>query len=110
MCVPPSWGSSWSGSLSVSSSMVVGFFMGPGSRSLSPSIDSLLPLQLVNDLVQLLEACVPELAVPLDPCRLFLQPARAEPAHAHPPDLLRGDEPRPLQDSDVLLHARQRHA
>ncbi len=45
----------------------------------------------------------------LDPCRLFLQPARAELAGPHAPDLLRGDEPRLLQDADVLLHAREGH-
>src|SRR4029077_14937006 len=51
-----------------------------------------------------------ELAVPLDPCRLFLQSARAELAGPHASDLLRGDEPRLLQDADVLLHAREGHA
>src|SRR5262249_36900710 len=53
--------------------------------------------------------CVPELAVALDPCRLFLQSARAELAGPHAPDLLRGDEPGLLQDDDVLLHAREGH-
>ena len=51
----------------------------------------------------------PALAVPLDPCRLFVQPAQAELAGPHAPDLRRGDEPRLLQDADVLLHARQGH-
>ena len=32
--------------------------------------------------------------------------APAELAGPHAPDLLRGDEPRLLQDADVLLHAR----
>src|SRR6185436_12880329 len=50
-----------------------------------------------------------ELAVPLEPCRLFLQSARAELAGSHAPDLLRGDEPRLLQDADMLLHAREGH-
>src|SRR5690349_19644752 len=90
-------------------SAVVWFFVGAGSISLLASIDLLLPFQFLDDLVQLVEACVPELAVPLDPGRLFLQPAPAERAGAHAPDLLRGDEPRPLQDADVLLHARQGH-
>ena len=36
-------------------------------------------------------------------------PALAQLARPHAPDLLRGDEPRPLQDADVLLHARERH-
>src|SRR5882724_259032 len=90
-------------------STVVRFFMGVGSLSLLASIDLLLPFQFLNNLVQLVEACVPELAVPLDPCRLFLQSAQAEPAGPHAPDLLRGDEPRLLQDADVLLHAREGH-
>src|SRR5262245_30733862 len=52
-------------------SAVVRFFMGVGS-SLFASIDFLLPFQFLDNLVQLVEACVPELAVPLDPCGLFL--------------------------------------
>src|SRR5439155_26506159 len=55
------------------------------------------------------EAFVPALAVPLEPHRLFLQSARAQLALPHAPDLLRGDEPRLLQNADVLLHARERH-
>src|SRR5882724_9734331 len=90
-------------------STVVRFFMGVGSLSLLASIDILLPFQFLNNLVQLVEACVPELAVPLNPCRLLLQSAQAEPAGAHAPDLLRGDEPRLLQDADMLLHAREGH-
>src|SRR6185295_2568385 len=51
----------------------------------------------------------PELAVPLEPGRLFLQTARAKLAGPYTPDLLRGHEPGLLQDADVLLHARERH-
>src|SRR6187397_2613463 len=87
-------------------STVVRFFMGVGSLSLFASIDLLLPFRFLDNLVQLVEACVPELAVPLDPCRLFLQSAQAEFAGPDAPHLLRGDEPRLLQDADVLLHAR----
>src|SRR6478609_7458367 len=90
-------------------STVVRFFTGVGSLPLVASIDLLLPFQLLDNLVQLVEACVPELAVPLDPPRLFLQSARAELARPHAPDLLRGDEPGLLQDADVLFHARERH-
>src|SRR6185503_881313 len=90
-------------------STVVPFFMGVGSLSFLASIDLLLPFQFFDNLVQLLEACVPELAVPLDPCRLFLQSAQAELAGPHAPDLLRGNEPRLLQDADMLLHAREGH-
>src|SRR6185436_3347202 len=84
-------------------------FMGVGSLPVLASIDLLLPFQFLDNLVQLVEACVPELAVPLDPGHLFLQPAQAELAGPHTPDLLRGDEPRLLQDADVLLHAREGH-
>src|ERR1700722_8148984 len=75
-------------------STVVRFFIGVSSLSLLASIDLLLPFQLLDNVVQLVEACVPELAVSLDPCRLFLQSARAELAGPHAPNLLRGDEPR----------------
>src|SRR5258708_31154581 len=96
-------------SRSDSRSTVVRFFMGVGSLPLVASIDLLLPFQFLDNLVQLVEACVPELAVPLDPCRLFLQPAQAELAGPHAPDLLRGDDPRLLPDADMLLHAREGH-
>src|ERR1700730_7627301 len=90
-------------------STVVRFFMGVGSLPLLASIDLLLPFQFLDHLVQLVEPCIPELAVPLEPCRLFLQSAQAELAGPYAPDLLRGDEPRLLQDADVLLHAREGH-
>src|SRR5262249_41242584 len=73
------------------------------------SIDLLLSFQFLDNLVQLVEACVPKLAIPLDPGRLFLQSARADLAGPDTPDFLRGDEPGLLQDADVLLHARERH-
>src|ERR1700735_1792970 len=60
-------------------STVVRFFMALGSFSLFPaSIDLLLPFQFLDNPVELVEACVPKLTVPLDPCRLFLQPAQTE--------------------------------
>src|SRR5580658_3381304 len=90
-------------------SAVARFFMGVSSLSLFASIDLLLPFQFLDNPVQLVEACVPELAVPLDPCHLFLQSTQAELAGPHAPDLLRGDEPRLLQDTDMLLHAREGH-
>src|SRR3954463_14686264 len=54
-------------------STVVRFFMRPGSLSLLLSIEFFLPFQFLDNLVQLIEACFPELAVSVDPCRLFLQ-------------------------------------
>src|SRR5215831_16190384 len=90
-------------------STVVRFFIGVASLFLFASIGLLLPFQFLDNLVQLVEACVPEPAIPLDPGRLFLQSARADRAGPHAPDLLRGDEPGLLQDADVLLHAREGH-
>src|SRR6188768_283265 len=54
-------------------STAVRFFM--GARSLSPlaSIGLLLPFQLFDNLVQLVEARGPELVVPFDPGRLLLE-------------------------------------
>src|SRR6202008_1015579 len=46
-------------------STVVRFLMRVGSVTLSASIDLLLPLQFLDDLVQLVETCVPEFAVPI---------------------------------------------
>src|SRR5688572_13401012 len=55
-------------------STVVRFFMGVGSLSVLAFISLLPPFQFFDNLVQLVEPCVPELSVPLDPCRLFLLP------------------------------------
>src|SRR5271154_6453928 len=90
-------------------STVVRFFVGLGSLPFLAFMNVLLPFQFLDDLVQLVEACAPELAVAFDPCRLCLQAARAELAGSHAPDLLRGDEPCLFQDADVLLHTRQGH-
>src|ERR1700733_3729617 len=54
-------------------STVVRFFMGLGSLPVLASIDLLLLFQFLDDLVQLVEARVPEPPVPLDPRRLLLQ-------------------------------------
>src|SRR4029453_7656430 len=64
-------------------STVVRFFMRVVSLSLLASIGLLLPFQFFDNLVQFVKAGGPELVVPLDPCRLFLQPAQA--ALAGPP-------------------------
>src|SRR4029078_6517634 len=66
-------------------STVVRFFVGAGSLPVLASIDLLLPFQFLDNRVQLVEACVPELAVPLDPCHFFLPPAEAALACAHAP-------------------------
>src|SRR5262249_51658283 len=44
-------------------STVVRFFIAVASLSLLASIDLLLPFQFLDDLVQLVEACVPELVI-----------------------------------------------
>src|SRR5215471_21033701 len=90
-------------------STVVRFFIGMTSLSLMASIDFLLSFQFLDDFVQVVEACVPELAMLLDPGRLFVQSPRTDPAGPHATDLLRGDEPGVLQDADVLLHPREGH-
>src|SRR6185312_7455309 len=73
-----------------------------GLPSFSVDICFLLAFQVFNKLVQRVEACAPELAVLLDPGGLFFQPARSQFAGSYAPDLLRGHEPRLLQDADVL--------
>src|ERR1700741_223009 len=47
--------------------------------------------------------------MPLTPSPPLIQRAQAELASPHAADLLGRDEPRPLQDADVLLHAREGH-
>src|SRR6202050_4614817 len=90
-------------------STVVRFFIGAGSLSLLAFTNLLPPFQFLDNLVQFVEARVPELVVPLDPCRLFRKFAQAEPAGPYASDLLRGDEPCLLQDADMLLHACEGH-
>src|SRR3982750_577224 len=90
-------------------STVVRFFIGATSPSLLAPIGLLLAFQFFDNLVQLIEARGPELVKSLDPGGLFFEAAAAELAGPHAPDLLRGDEPRLLQDADVLLHAREGH-
>src|SRR5262252_1291946 len=48
-------------------STVVRFFIGVASLSPLAFIDVLLPFQFLDNFVQLVEACIPELAIPLDP-------------------------------------------
>src|SRR5262249_17857104 len=82
-----------------------------GARSLSfAGIGHFLTLQFLDNLIQRVEARLPHLAVLIDPCRLIAELAFAELAGPHTPDLFRGDETRPLQNADVLLHAREGHA
>src|SRR5580658_10454896 len=90
-------------------SAVVRFCMGAGSLTLFASIGILPSFEFLDNLVQLVKARLPQLAIPLDPCRLFLQTAQTEPAGSHAPDLLRSDQPRLLQYADMLLHAREGH-
>src|SRR5215475_4757650 len=80
-----------------------------GSLCFLASIQLLLPFQFFDDLVQLAEPRVPELVIPLDPRRHFFQSARADPAGAYAADFFRDDEPRLLEDADVLLDAREGH-
>src|SRR4026207_787195 len=59
-------------------STVVWFFMGAGSLPVLASIDRLLPFQILDTLVQLVEPCAPKPAMSLDPRRLFVQSTPAE--------------------------------
>src|SRR5690242_8505143 len=88
---------------------VVRFFMAVGSLPVLFSIAVLLAFQLVDHLLQFIEARVPEPAVALDPRRLILQPPGAEPAGPHAADLLGRHETRLLQHAHVLFHPRQGH-
>ena len=78
--------------------------MAAGLPSLSLGICLLLAFQVLDDLVQSVEACTPELAVPLDPGGLLFQPALPELAGSDAPDLFRRHQSSLLQHADVLLH------
>jgi mono/diheme cytochrome c family protein len=91
-----------------SSSPLRSTFVRP-SPVLSP-IHLLLAFQRLHDLVEGVEAFVPDPAPAFDPGRRVLQPAAPQPAGPHAPDLLGRDQPRLFQHADVLLHARQGHA
>src|SRR5271168_5264014 len=84
-------------------STVVRFCTEIGSLFFLASIDLLLPFQFLNNRIQLIEACVPELAVPFDPSRLIVQSAKAESAGPHASDLFCSNEPGLLQDANMLL-------
>src|SRR5918995_4486199 len=67
-------------------STVVRFFLGVGSISLFSTIDFFLSFQCLDNHVQRLEACAPEMVVSLDPRCRFLQSTHAERAGPHAPD------------------------
>src|SRR3954468_11828176 len=91
-------------------STVVRFFTGPDLLSIFAFIALLLSCEFLDNLVQLVEAFVPALAVRLEPSSLFLQSPRPQLARPHAPDLPGGHETGLLQHADVLLHARQLQA
>src|SRR5262245_25578841 len=68
-------------------STVVRLFLEAGSPCFLASIGFLLVFQVLDDVVEGVEACVPNPLVTLDPCRLFLQATHAEPAGPHASDL-----------------------
>src|ERR1700724_1629186 len=72
-------------------------FMAAGLPSFPSGICLLLAFQVLDNLVQRVEACAPELAVPLDPGGLFFQRAHAKPAGSDAPGLFSSDERGPLQ-------------
>src|SRR3954447_3709984 len=85
-------------------------FIAAASRVLLASIPVLLLLEFFDDLVQLAEPRVPEFVVRRDPRRHLVESANADPAVAHPADLLRDYEPRLFEDADVLPYASEGHA
>src|SRR5215469_10129403 len=84
-------------------------FMAAGLPSFPSRICLLLAFQVLDNLVQRVEACAPELAVPLDPVGLFFQRAHAKSAGSDAPGLFSSDERCPLQHANMLLHAREGH-
>src|SRR5262245_38671771 len=90
-------------------STLVRSWVGVASTALRESIVLLLPSSLRDDLLQLVEPCIPDPALLLDPRRLVLEPAWAEPTGPHPPDFLGRHEAGLFQDPDVLAHAGEGH-
>src|SRR5262249_17153905 len=84
-------------------------FMAAGLPSFPSGIWLLLAFQVLDNLVQRVKPCAPELAVPLDPGGLFFQRAHAKPAGSDAPGLFSSDERCPLQHTNMLLHAREGH-
>src|SRR3569833_2413949 len=70
-----------------------------------PAFIVLLPaFQVFDNFVQLVEACIPELTVSLNPGGFFLEPPRTELAGPDAPDHGRGDQPRDQEDDDEQHH------
>src|SRR5215813_5990072 len=67
-------------------------FMAAGLPSFPSGMCLLLVFQVFDNLVQLVEACAPELAVPLDPGSLFFQRAHVKPAGSDASSLFRSDQ------------------
>src|ERR1700692_4361777 len=82
-------------------------FMAAGLPSFPSGICLLLAFQVLDNLVQRVEACAPEWAVPLDPGGLFFQRAHAKSAGSDAPGLFSSDERCALQHANMLLHARE---
>src|SRR5262249_7108561 len=84
-------------------------FMAVGVLSFPSGLFLLLVFQVIDNLVQRVGPCAPELAVPLDPGGLYFERAHAKPAGSDAPGLFRSDERCPLQHANMLLHAREGH-
>src|SRR5262245_9129325 len=67
-------------------------------------------LRTLEECPEAVETRFEHLVVPGDPGGLLVEPARAQPAASHPPDLLARDESGLLEDPHVLLDTGQRHA
>ena len=90
---------------------VVGFvaFTGVALASVVGSIGLLLLFEIFEHDVEHVETLGPAQAVALEPGRLFLQPARSEPAGPHASHLFGHDQPGLFQNANVFLHAREGH-
>src|SRR5262249_14766369 len=84
-------------------------FMAAGLSSFPSGICLLLAFQVLDNLVQRVEACAPELAVPLHPGGLFFQRPPATTAGSDAPRFFSSDERCALQHANMLLHAREGH-
>src|SRR5262249_28644778 len=84
-------------------------FMAAGLPSLPSGICLLLVFQVLDNLVQRIEACAPEFGGPLGPGGLFFPRAHGNPAGSDAAGLFSSDERCPLQHANMFLHAREGH-
>src|SRR3990167_4621700 len=87
----------------------VRYLAGAGLSSFPASTGFLLAFQLFDNFVQRIEARGPLPVIAVDPRRFRFQPSLTQFAGPHAADLFRRDQPRPLKNADMFLHARKGH-